>query len=64
MVGRFVTTPRVQQRNTGMFRRFYTEPERYSTQVARYDELFRALRMVKTFTDGGYEVRIYAVARG
>ena len=46
----------------GMFGRFYQEPDRYSNDVAAYESLFCAFDMVKTFTDGGYEVRIYHVA--
>lgn len=48
----------------GMFGRFYLEPERYSNEVSRYEDLFCAFDMVKTFTDGGYEVRIYHVTEG
>ena len=43
----------------GMFGRFYREPDRYSRQVSQYEELFRAFEMVKTFDDGGYEIRVY-----
>jgi len=46
----------------GMFGRFYREPDRYSNAVSQYEDLFRAFDMVETFTDGGYEVRIYRVA--
>jgi hypothetical protein len=42
-----------------MFGRFYREPDRYSRQVSQYEELFRAFEMVKTFDDGGYEIRVY-----
>jgi hypothetical protein len=45
----------------GMFGRFYREPQIYFAEVAQYEELFGAFDLVKTFTDGGYEVRIYAV---
>jgi len=45
----------------GMFGRFYREPDRYSNDVSQYEKLFRAFDMVKTLTDGGYEVRIYHV---
>jgi len=45
----------------GMFGRFYREPDRYYNEVSQYEDLFRAFDMVKTFTDGGYEVRIYSV---
>ena len=48
----------------GMFRRFFREPDRYPNQVLRYEDLFRAFNMVKTLTDGGYEVRIYALTEG
>jgi len=44
-----------------MYDRFYREPERYASQVAKYEELFHALRPVRIFNDGGYEVRIYQV---
>ena len=47
----------------GMFERFYQEPDRYSKQVSQYQDLFHEFDRVKTFTDGGYEVRIYRVAR-
>jgi len=44
-----------------MFGRFYLEADRYSNEISQYEDLFRALNTVKTFTDGGYEVRIYCV---
>ena len=48
----------------GMFGRFYQEPDRYSSEVSQYEDLFGAFDVVKTFTDGGYEVRVYhATAR-
>lgn len=43
----------------GMFGRFYQEPDRYSNEVSQYEELFGAFDVVKTFTDGGYEIRVY-----
>lgn len=45
-----------------MFGEFYAEPNRYSEQVSRYDELFRTFEVVRIFTDGGYEVRIHRVS--
>lgn len=45
----------------GMYGRFFLEPERYTTEVARYEELFESLDLVRIFNDGGYEVRIYSV---
>ena len=45
----------------GMYGRFYQEPERYKNQISQYDELFRHFKLIKIFTDGGYEVRVYKV---
>ena len=42
-----------------MFGRFYQQPERYKHETAKYDALFASFQLVKKFTDGGYEVRIY-----
>ena len=39
--------------------RFYRDPEMYAEQIAQYDRLFQRFYKLKTFTDGGYEVRIY-----
>lgn len=43
----------------GMYGRFYREPERYRTETSQYNNLFGRFILLKTFTDGGYEVRIY-----
>ncbi len=45
----------------GMYGRFYQEPDRYRTETSQYDNLFRQFHLVKLFTDGGYEVRVYRV---
>ncbi|RMG90255.1 MAG: phospholipid carrier-dependent glycosyltransferase [Chloroflexi bacterium] len=45
----------------GMYRRFYIEPERYRNEVSQYDKLFERFHLVRLFTDGGYEVRVYKV---
>ncbi|MHB0858940.1 MAG: ArnT family glycosyltransferase [Anaerolineae bacterium] len=45
----------------GMFGRFLQDPARYAPEIARYEALFDAFRLVRTFDEGGYEVRIYAV---
>jgi 4-amino-4-deoxy-L-arabinose transferase-like glycosyltransferase len=45
----------------GMYGRFYREPERYSIEISQYETLFRRFHLMKFFTDGGYEVRIYRV---
>ncbi len=44
-----------------MYGRFYSDPDRYSQQISRYEELFDTFGLVRTFEDGGYEVRIYQV---
>ena len=45
----------------GMFGRFYREPDMYSGEVSQYEDIFRAFDICKTFTEGGYEIRIYHV---
>lgn len=42
-----------------MFMRFYRDPEMYARQIEQYEQLFNRFTMLKTLTDGGYEVRIY-----
>jgi len=42
-----------------MFMRFYRDPEMYSKQIEQYERLFNRFILLKTLTDGGYEVRIY-----
>jgi len=46
----------------GIYGRFYLEPDRYPNEIAKYDRLFRVFDLVKQFTDGGFEIRIYHVA--
>jgi 4-amino-4-deoxy-L-arabinose transferase-like glycosyltransferase len=46
----------------GMFRRYYDEPEKYGAEIEQYDKFFDRFQLVRTFTDGGYEIRIYRVA--
>lgn len=45
----------------GMYGRFYQEPERYESEISQYNNFFRQFYLVKKFTDGGYEVRVYRV---
>ena len=33
----------------------------YQDQVAQYDELFGRFTLLKVFTDGGYEIRVFRV---
>jgi dolichyl-phosphate-mannose--protein O-mannosyl transferase len=43
------------------FGRFYAEPEKYGAEIALYEEFFTRFELVRLFTDGDYEVRIYRV---
>jgi 4-amino-4-deoxy-L-arabinose transferase-like glycosyltransferase len=45
----------------GMFGRYFREPEKYPDEVRQYNALFAAFTPVRTFTDGGFEVRIYRI---
>lgn len=47
----------------GMYGRYLQDPDRYAAQAAQYRALFAAFPVVKTFADGGYEVRIHRVER-
>jgi hypothetical protein len=44
-----------------MYGRFYRESQRYTSEVTQYDSFFGRFPLVRTFDDGGYEVRIYRV---
>lgn len=44
----------------GMYKRFYDEPGRYSVEISKYDRFFNQLTLLKRFTDGDYEIRIYS----
>jgi 4-amino-4-deoxy-L-arabinose transferase-like glycosyltransferase len=45
----------------GMYKRFYLEPEKYGIEISQYNDLFEQFPLVRLFTDGGYEVRVYEV---
>jgi len=45
----------------GMYGRFYKEPERYKQEISLYDKMFDSFELVKMFSDGGYEIRVYKV---
>ena len=45
----------------GMYKRFFEEPRLYHAEVRAYEHLFSSFELVKTFDDGGFEVRIYRV---
>ncbi len=44
-----------------MYQRFYHDPERYPVEKSQYDDLFEHFQLIRMFTDGGYEVRIYEI---
>ena len=44
-----------------VFGRFYAEPDKYAAEIAQYDAFFDRFELVRVFTDGGYEVRVYRV---
>jgi len=46
-----------------MFGRFYAAPNRYSTQISRYEALFQQAKLTAIFNDGGYQVRIYKIGQ-
>jgi len=43
----------------GMFGRFFARPHVYASEVADYRRLMQSMKLVKKFTDGGYEVLVY-----
>jgi len=45
----------------GMYGRFYEKPEKYGQEIDLYDKLFSRFSLVRVFTEGGYEVRVYKV---
>jgi hypothetical protein len=45
----------------GMYGRFFREPEQYACEKSRYEHLWESFQLVRIFTDGDYEVRIYKV---
>jgi hypothetical protein len=46
----------------GMFERFFRAPDLYSQEIAQYDAFFNRFQLIKELNDGGYDVKIYAVA--
>jgi hypothetical protein len=45
----------------GMFGRFYQNPKQYPAEVSQYDKFFSQFKLLKLFTDGDYEIRVYQV---
>lgn len=43
----------------GAYQRFYTDPNRYSKDIAQYDEFFERFALVKQFDEGGMQIRVY-----
>ena len=46
---------------SGMYARFYNDPERYPEQVQKYDVLFAEFDLIKQFQDEIFEVKIFKV---
>jgi hypothetical protein len=44
-----------------MYNRFYNHPDLYQLQINRYNLFFSTFDLVKIFSDGGFEVKIYRV---
>ncbi|MDQ6695552.1 MAG: glycosyltransferase family 39 protein [Chloroflexota bacterium] len=49
--------------SSGMYGRFYGEPERYAADVANYEKLFGSFQLVERIPDARYEMRVYKVDR-
>ena len=45
----------------GMFARFYHNPKNYKNEINSYESFFHTFNHVKSFTDGGYEIRVYKI---
>lgn len=45
----------------GMFARYFADPERYPSEIAAYEAIFQRFPLIRSFSDGGYEVRVYHV---
>ena len=45
----------------GMFSRYFNSPVQYASEISDYEKLFQAFNVVKTFQDGGYEIRVYQI---
>ena len=48
----------------GTYGRFFREPERFRQEVAQYETFFARFEPLRVFTEGGYEIRIYATPAG
>lgn len=47
--------------SAGIYGRFFEDRDSYTVEVAQYENFFSRLELIKTFTDGGFEVRVYRV---
>ena len=45
----------------GIYGRFFREPKKYAIEISKYETFFGQFSLVKKFSDGNYEVRIYGV---
>lgn len=47
----------------GMFGRYFSDPQKYPSEVVRYVQLVRSLEWIKTFDQGGYEISVYGTKK-
>ncbi len=45
--------------SSGMYGRFYAEPERYAEWIDQYDQIFDRYPGIKRFSENGYEIRVF-----
>jgi 4-amino-4-deoxy-L-arabinose transferase-like glycosyltransferase len=44
----------------GSYGRYYTEPDKYSQEIAKYEEIIRQLNLIKAFDQNGLMINIYS----
>jgi hypothetical protein len=44
----------------GSYGRYYTEPDKYSQEIAKYEEIIRQLNLIKAFDQNGLKINIYS----
>ena len=49
--------------STGAYARYFNDPERYSDEIASYEQLFSGFELVRLFEYEEYAARIYAVQK-
>ena len=49
--------------STGAYARYFADPDRYSDEIARYEQLFSGFELVRLFEYEDYTARIFAVKK-